>query len=50
MEIETHIQTFIQKQIARELGGSDSTIKRYRNNKIMNGPYNGKRRHSSQLN
>ena len=40
MEIRSNIPRMTQKQICNQLGTSDSTIKRYRNDITMDSPYN----------
>ena len=40
MEIRSNNPRMTQKQICNQLGTSDSTIKRYRNDNIMDSPYN----------
>ena len=40
MEIRSNNPKMTQKQICNQLGTSDSTIKRYRNDIIMDSPYN----------
>ena len=41
MELKYNIPRMTQKQICNQLGFSDSTIKRYRNDINMDSPYNG---------
>ena len=40
MEIKTNDPKLTQKQISKQLGYSDSTFKRYRDDLNMNSPYN----------
>ena len=44
MEIKCNESKLTQKQISNQIGFSDSTIKRYRDDINMNSPYNGQKK------